>query len=244
MTTTPTPHVKPWLKRKPRPRPSEVVIIGNQEPQAEIRVYSRYILLTRRDRIGQWRSHLVSAAALAHTFAKTPASSGLLTPNMLAAGRVAAQQFFVAFVPPRMINLQTDTQTYRIPTPPLVIGGCGTDYRIFALASPTFPDRGDVPLFVAPFPNCYVNGGICWGNVAPRPPAQAATLLATLLLFLEGSLFNLHVAGEKSVRYPVSVLAHYAVLAERHAKRYPTNDLIPADYRLEWLVAGQPWGAR
>jgi hypothetical protein len=99
-----------------------------------------------------------------------------------------------------------------------------------------------VALYQAPFPNTYQNGGICWGEVTTLKDATPATLLPTLRLFLEGSLFNNHVANEKSSRRPGSILALYDDLVAEQADSYPLDDLLPVGASLVWLLSGGAWG--
>jgi hypothetical protein len=92
-----------------------------------------------------------------------------------------------------------------------------------------------------PTPNCYEDGRICWGNVTGLPTAAPHTLLPTLRLFLEESEFNLHLAGGRSQRKPVSILALYEELEQREADTYPLDDLVPTAHTLATLAAGKGW---
>lgn len=201
-------------------------------------------MLTRRTPLGTWRSYPVDPAALAQALSQQPQASGLLPRDTLGTGRAHGTPFFVVYVPAHRRTLRTAQRDYAVPLPPLVWSGCGTDYRLWALADEAFPTNSGLPLMKAPFPNCYADGRICWGDVEARPPASPGTLHTVLALFLEGSLFNLHLANGKSVRYPQSVIARWAQLAKRRdpAAGYPLRDLIPAEAQLGWLLGGGPWG--
>lgn len=243
MTAT-HPRGRPWQRNRPRPRRPDVVIRG-EAPLAEITVYRDLTLLTRRTPLGTWRSYPVDPAAVAQTLANLPQGSGLLPRDTLAAGRVAGTPFFVVYVAPHRRTLTTTQTSYTIPLPPLIWAGCGADYRLWALGGEGYPTRTGTPLFKAPFPNCYGDGRICWGDVGEPPPASSETLDEVLDLFLEGSRFNLHLANGKSVRYPSSVISRWAQLAKRKGTAaeagYPLRDLIPAEYTLGWLIGGGPW---
>lgn len=229
------------------PRPSrhigpgtpDVAIIG-ETPLAELRIYESTVLLTRRHG-PSWRQYPVSPDQIATLLGKVPISSGLLPPHTLGTGQLRGTPFYVLYIPPRPAAIQTTKQTYRIPLPPLVWCGHGREYRIWALDTLAYPDR-DLSLFKAPFPNCYADGRICWGNVADIPTATPKTMGAVLKLFLEESAFNLHVADGKSVAFPTSVIARWQQLVDDQAEAYPLDDLMPAELGLSRVLAGWPWG--
>lgn len=236
------PKPRPWQRNRPRPRRPDVAVAGDRAPLATIAIYDDVTLLARRTALGAWRQYPVSPDALAETLSRRPQASGLLPRDTLGTGRVAGVPFLVTYVPPGVRTLRTPQRDYRIPLPPLVWAGCGEDYRLFALAAEDYPASHDLSLQKAPFPNCYADGRICWGDVEQRRPARADTLAATLTLFLEGSLFNSHLAQEKSVRYRASVLARWQALARRREPGgYPLGDLLPAGVTLGWLLRGAPW---
>lgn len=224
---------------RPRPRPLDVVVVDG-DPLTQITIYEELTLLTRRQG-GRWSQYPIDPQALAQVLAGVPVLSGLLPPHTLGTGRVYGQDFFAVYVPPTVRTLRMEVAEYTIPLPPLVWAGCGTDYRIWALGEAEHPASVNAPLFVAPFPNCYRTGGVCWGTSDPRPAASAASLLGVLKLFLEESYFNLHLADHKSLAYPNSVAAQWQQLADAGATAYPLDDLVPAECQLAWVLSGQPW---
>ena len=114
---------------------------------------------------------------LAETLARVPQASGLLPPHTLGVGRLQGEPFAVQYVPPRVVTLRMERAHYRIPLPPLIVGGWQTDYRIFAYAGDGPPTSDRAPLAIGPFPNLYADGRICWGSSDPRPTATPQTLL-------------------------------------------------------------------
>ena len=238
--TTPAEKIQPWRRAIPRrPRPDVVVTEGT--PLAQITIYDSLTLLTRRAG-ASWRQYPIDPAALGQILSRVPSASGLLPPYTLGTGAVHGQPFIVVYVPPRRAVLKMEKETFAIPLPPLVWGGCGDDYRVWALGVDTHPDDTRLALFVAPFPNCYKNGGICWGTSDPRPQASPQGLAKVLDLFLTDSYFNLHLANGKSVAHPNSCVAQWQQLVETAADAYPLDDLMPAECQLGWLLAGGPWG--
>lgn len=206
----------------------------------QISIYERLTLLTRKTQRGIWRQYPISADGLASVLNKIPNTSGLLPRDTLGTGTHHGTPFYVVWVAPAVRRLQMQQHLYTIPVPPLVWAGCGKSYRIWALGTEDYP-TGDLRLMSAPFPNCYSNGSICWGTVDGLPEATPRTLMSTLKLFLEESIFNLHVANGKSLEYPKSIIARWDDLEEYSSSRYPLEDLVPTDHTLGWLIRGEAW---
>lgn len=226
-----------------RPRRPDVVLVSRTPPLMQLTIYPTHV--ERRTRHGQrWTSDLVAPAAIAQILSNAPATSGLLPPFTLATGRVNGKPYLVQWRPPRVATLQALDELHTIPLPPLIFAGCGNDYRIWALGSADYPTRTDLPLCVAPFPNCYSDGRICWGNVNVAPFEQPKHLAAAQRLFLEESRFNLHLAEHKSLAFPRSVIANWQQIHTSGASAYPLDDLLPAQCMLGWLLDGGPWGGK
>lgn len=217
-------------------------LLPDGKPEALITIFQDVVMYTRYEEYGV-RQYPVDPAAIAQSLSQVPQSSGLLLPNTLATGFLFGQQYMIVYVPAHTATLHTPDRSFTIPLPPLVWGGCGSDYRIWALASPEFPTSNQL-LCDPPFPNCYADGRICWGSSDSRPPASASSLHSVLKLFLSDSYFNLHVAGGKSSRFPVSVIALWDSLAEAKTEQYPLDDLQLTNYSLAWLANGGPWRGR
>lgn len=224
-------------RRRPRLHTPDVVVVEG-DPLMQINIYDRIVLVTQR-RGRHWVSHPVSPEALAQELAQVPQTSGLLPAGTLASGRIRGKAFLAVADPARVVTMATPQRRYTIPIPPLVVAGCGDDYRIWALPSDKLIEP--TPLCVAPFPNCYDDGRICWGSAGGRPAATAATIRKVLKLFLEESLFNAHVANGKSRTYPVSILAMWDKLDKAKTKTYPLDDLVSTQRTLGWLAKGGPW---
>lgn len=239
-TNQPTTPRRPWQRPRPRPRQPDVLVRG-VEPLAQITIYEDLTLLTRRSG-AHWRQYPIDASALAQTLGRVPHASGLLPPHTLGTGLIHGTPFYVVFVPPGSATLRTTQEAWTIPLPPLIWAGHQQDYRIWALGTPDAPADTREQLYAAPFPNCHADGGICWGSSDPRPAAAPSTLMTVLKLFLEESLFNLHLADHKSLGFPNSVIAQWAQLAESGADAYPLDDLVSTHVLLGWPLTGGPWG--
>jgi PRTRC genetic system protein B len=241
MTTTSSPSDRPvsYRRRRVRARQRDVVV-ADETPLAELTIYDDLILLKRRLSHGGWRSYPVDAAALAQILARVPSSSGLLPDGVLATGVAHGQPFVVQYIPAHMQRVQLPGEVLRIPLPPLVWAWRGSDYRVFALDVARRPQRADLPLCVAPLPNTYESGAICWGDVE-RPLLARLAPDQVLTLYLEESVFNMHLAGGKSRAYPQSVIAQWRRLVASKAKKYPLADLVPAGRDLAWLLGGKAW---
>ncbi|HWQ15569.1 MAG TPA: hypothetical protein VNL77_22395 [Roseiflexaceae bacterium] len=191
---------------------------------------------------GRVRQHPISPDGVQAALAGLPSSSGLLPRDTLGTGWVQGRPFMVRYIPPRPAKLlcQPDSSkpplVFPIQTPPLIWAALGQEYRIYALATPDYPDSDRVPLCHAPFPNVYDNGGICWGTAdKPRTP----TLENMLALFLEGSYFSTHLNSDRSRAFGRNIAERYRSLSPETP--YPLDDLKPTGKTLGWLLAGGAW---
>lgn len=238
--TTKRPGPRP--KRHIGPRAPDVAVLG-ETPIAEIRIYESTVLYTRREG-RNWRQYPIDPDAFAQLLGKLPSASGLLPPLTIGNGIKQGAPFYVLSVPAHTARLQMpNDRTYTIPLPPLIWCGHRREYRVWALGTPDAPDR-DLPLYKAPFPNCYADGRICWGNVSQIPEATTKTIGQVRKLFLEESAFNLHIANGKSLAFPNSVVAQWQALEESGQDSYPLFDLMPAECSLFWALSGSWVGTR
>lgn len=231
---------RPWQRRRARPFRREVVAF-DRPPLAQIDIYAECIILTRRRPDGRWTQYPISPDALAQVLGRLPASTGLLPSGMLATGMRDGAAFYVQYIPARVVTLQvaeSAERLLRVPLPPLIWAGWGRNYRIWAVASAPEALNERTPLDEAPLPN-VARGGICWGNVGSRRPADPATMGATLKLFLEESQFNAHRSNGKSQRQPGNILRLLEQLDP--AEPYPLDDLVPSSYRLSDVLSGAIW---
>ncbi len=118
-----------------------------------------------------------------------------------------------------------------IPMPPLVFVGNGRAYSLFAVKKRPLDRR--IPLYHAPCPNVFGNGGICSGTT-PFPACSAATMEKALTLFWEGSLFNGHMSRGKCQSQPKDVRKLWQKLDGR--KRFPLSELLPLNKTLYSLL--------
>ena len=222
-----------------QPYPRETGVLLDIPPRVQVDVYDNLIVLTKRIN-GVWFSYPVDEEALSKALARLPMSSGLLPSGTLATGYSNGKRFYVVYRPPEPVTLTINThntiRTQTLTAPPLIWAGCGRDYRIWALDTDEYPTGGE-RLMVAPFPNVYSDGRICWGAVDVRslPEASERTMWQVFDMFMTGSYFNTHLANGKSVCEPTSVLAVYPSVNGR----YPLDDLVTTTGTLEHVVQGK-----
>lgn len=233
---------KPWRRGRAHPVRRDLAIC-DRPPLAQIDIYQECVLLTRRKSDGTWSSYPIDPDALAAVLAKLPVSTGFLPTGTLAVGQHLGKQFVVQLIRPRAANLQVEEngniQIVRINIPPLIWAGWEREYRIWALREPSDLSRR-TRLYVAPFPNVYSSGGICWGN-AQRPRIAAPEQMAPALkLFLEETVFSTHIAGGKSRAHEASILRRYDTLSPEQP--YPLDDLVEDPMSLGHVIDGSVWG--
>jgi len=234
---------KPWRRRRARPVHAEVAIC-DRPPLAQIDIYAETVILTRRRPDGTWSSYPVAPDALTQILGRLPASSGLLPVGILATGQYQGHAFFVQYIRPRLTTLQVEegstVRLIKLTTPPLIWAGWERTYKIWAVrVEPGQSIDRRTRLCVAPFPNTYASGGICWGSAGRPKPASATEMGPALKFFLEESVFNTHVADGKSKAFPASVLRRYDALAPDAA--YPLDDLEDAPATLGQVIDGSAW---
>lgn len=195
----------------------------------------------------------VSFDSLADIFSGGGFASGLLPPNIIATGRRNGTPFFVLYAPPQQkvkMHIAGDRlHTFTIPTPPLVIAGYGTDYRIFALARKQKPTQEHTLLALPPLPNTYENGGICWGSAWSEageklPTVSPTNLQRALKRLLSESVFTHSGTGSRSKSYPDNIYGLWAKLERERVTTYPIEDLRASKYSLRDLTSGTIWEKR
>lgn len=196
---------------------------------------------------GSIRYKFLSAQSVRLAFSREPVDSGWLSPEICRWGYSQAGQWAIMFIPPAVHTLwlpasliarkgdnplQTQTEApelnegfavMKVPLPALVFAGVGQHYYLWAVNSKTF-DPQLIP-YLAPLPNVYTDGRICWGSnqVSLATPQN---LKETWQLFIS-SPFNSHLVQGKSKLYKTDILVRLGKLAASHRKTYPASDLIP-----------------
>lgn len=107
-------------------------------------------------------------------------------------------------------------------------------YKLYAMKQR--PKTGDEPLYTPPVPNIYQNGDICWGNVS-KPKLQSFNMESDWAAIF-GSPFGNHAIGNKSNLHPADIRQMWQHVHDKKMKRYPLNDLIPADKTFNDVLEG------
>lgn len=132
-----------------------------------------------------------------------------------------------------------------VPMPGLVFVGMGTSYALFAVRGDAAGKDGGghggrdklnpkAAAYIAPLPNVYSSGRVCWGANQP-PVAGAGSMQRAWELFI-GSPFNADLASGKSkshkedVRAQLLNLSKEGKVSKEGADRYPEEDLLPYTY--------------
>lgn len=179
------------------------------------------------------------AAALAR---EVTFNTGLLNPNTLCVIAKGPTRLVVEHRPRQKsaIWLEGAENPVRIPLPDLLLlrvtrSNRQPDYQLWAVKER--PASFDCPLFVAPFPNIYSHGGICWGTVK-RPQGnllEGADLTADWSQIL-GSRFGSHNVRGRSQAHPDDIRKQYLDLEKRRSRVYPKKDLVDARRTLEQAI--------
>lgn len=204
----------------------EPLIFDLDEPAPVIvHLYRTATLLERND--GKVRQlYPINIESLNAVLGNIPTTTGILPRDVVSIGRYDGKDLIIKYIHPQRRNLIVGTsneQVISIVTPPLIWTGCGTQYKLFALASTEWPTEQTM-LYHAPFPNVFTNGGICWGDVGRPLGANVATIDTMLARFFE-SRFAAHIDNLRSRKYPKSVIDFWETITT--LETYPLDDLIP-----------------
>ena len=165
-------------------------------------------------------------------FTQQEDDTGWIQPNIVRMGNSTRGFWFIyrrgAEIVP--ILFDGDRQRYLIPLPSTVLVRAGNAYYIFATRDEK-PLSDGTPLFRAPFPNVYDNGGICWGaNHPPRNANPDSGEKAWGMFF--GSPFNTHLDGGH-IKAKENLLDFLKALGGR--RKFPVEKLVENNYNLRTM---------
>lgn len=194
---------------------------------------------------GEARSHykFISPAAVQQAFSQIPLDSDWLYPGVVRCGWERGGEAWAALfieagchnlrlkLPPPVPRAKRRLARFgatgemvlveQVALPPLLLVGRGRDYRLFALGT-TVSFNPKATLYLAPLPNVYPDGRICWGNIQPPLAQPTATGIGQAWQQFIGSDFTDHLANHKSLIYSQDV--RYSLLLQVAA--YPLTDLV------------------
>lgn len=198
-------------------------------------------------RSGSFRiDRIVSPQDVAESLAtKMTYSTGILSPNTLAIVQEATTRTVIEYRPPQRTGFWLDgsDEPVRVPLPGLIMvrsiaAGKPPEYTIFAVTKR--PTEKKEQLYVAPIPNVYSSGSICWGNVERLPEkALHPVSLEEDWKMLFSSRFNDHGVGGKSQSHKDDIRKKYIEMEQKKTRRWPVKDMIASGKVFSWLLAGE-----
>ena len=160
--------------------------------------------------------------------------SGWIDPNVRRFGADKHGEWFVFFMPPRILDVPfrfgNSVEVLRVPLPSTVLLGSNNTYYLYAIKGKIFKPKGQ--LCVAPFPNIFERGNICWGDTQVPKVSHVEARKAWELFF--SSVFTSHLASDRVRGIKESCLPYWKELAERKARSFPQGRLL----QLSKTVAG------
>ena len=214
-----------------------------ETPSVVLSFYSFGITLRKLTENGGCTEYAVDPEQVALALSMRMAfNTGLLNEDVLYMQTEGLQKTVVGYRRGQLTGLYLDgsDEPLRVPLPPLimvrtVVGDETPRYQVYAVKQR--PRTFSIPLFLAPLPNVYTTGGICWGSVQLRDGTslQGADLTEDWQILL-GTPFGSHAVQGKSSRHPDDIRELYLDLAARKTRVYPRQDLIPARRTLGQLL--------
>lgn len=180
---------------------------------------------------------LRSEAAVREAFTGIPVDSGWINSDTICRSVVrwgdgGQGEWAVVYVPPgpHELELTTDAaasadKVERVTAnlPALVFFGGGTKYWLWALRCPRFDPHQ--PLVMAPLPNVFQDGEVCWGP--HKPPACTGRAVVEAWRLFISTTFSNHAASGKSKQEEDDVrIVLREVARGGEGTPYPVEDLV------------------
>ena len=159
--------------------------------------------------------------------------SGWLPQGVIRTGRNIRGDWVVYIAPPQSIEIMTNQgEKLTIPIPISLFLGWDHRYYLWSLQGKAF--NPSLTVFKAPYPNVYENGRICWGSHRP-PKVTVYNIQDTWKLFF-GTVFNNHIASNKTKSYSQNALDLLRRLSEAKKKTFPANELMWASQSVDACI--------
>ncbi len=208
-------------------------------PTVTLSFYPFGVIMRRQTADGGWTEYPVDPAQIAQALAeKTQFDTGILSGNTICVKTEGVKRLVAVYRPPQRtaLRIEGSEEPFRVSMPGLIMirrvdGGNSVHYWVFAVKTRAF--NMNTPLYHAPTPNVYGDGGVCWGSVRKVSPAALDTndLAEDWDLFF-GSPFTPHSCSGKSKSEPNDIRRKLAMLDAGKSTRYPTSDLVPCNRKL------------
>jgi Prokaryotic E2 family D len=184
----------------------------------------------------------VSESLLRQAFGSEPIDSGWLSPQVCRWGTRPDGDWVVSFRPSQCYDLQITglgehvPEQVRVRLPGLIFCGIGQAYYVWATKSRMFSPTA--PIFLAPLPNVYGDGRICFGeNTPPVITAHAGAAIEEAWRLFITSPFNADLSNSKSRAQPDDVRAQLLQSSQHKRHSYPLSDLLAYRTRSQAPVA-------
>jgi E2/UBC family protein D len=196
------------------------------------------ILFRSRNGAGE-QFKFLNPAAVAAAFKKAPIDSGWLPPGVVRCGHTPIGDFAVLYVPARLTRIEIEgrKRPLDLHLPAFVFLGIGRSFYVWTTVGRELNPKERI--HVAPLPNVFGDGRICWGANKP-PRASAATIGQTWNLFIT-SPFSDHANNDKARGYETDVRPLLVSLA-RSRRKFPERILIARresfDHAITQIIGG------
>jgi hypothetical protein len=159
-------------------------------------------------------------------------STGLLPDDVIQVVKNGDCTTTISYREPKAtgIWLEGVSEALKIPMPGMILArqhNKGHNNNSYHLVAITEEPKPETKLFMAPLPNTSPQG-VCWGTVQKtRVEDDGNHSMREDWRSLLGSPFGNHTVGGKSRSKPKDIREMLIQLDKRHARKYPSKDLIP-----------------
>ena len=214
----------------------------NERPSLSLDFYSYGVLMRKREGDAITEFAVDPAQVAVALAAKVTFDTGLLSGDTLLVRAEGVKKTVIEYRKAQKSGVYLDGSetALRVPLPGLLMIRTTSEdrnpsYAVYAVKRR--PGTLEVALYLAPLPNVFNSGSICWGSVQRvSDEALSGAPLAEDWSMLLGTPFGDHACNGKSRSHPHDIRQKLIELEAKGAKRYPTADLIPAKKTLAQVL--------
>lgn len=214
----------------------------SEQPSLSLDFYSYGVLMRKREGDAVTEYAVDPAQVAVALAARVTFDTGLLSGDTLLVRSEGVKKTVIEYRKAQKTGVYLDGSetALRVPLPGLVMIRTTSEdrnpnYAVYAVKRR--PQTFETDLYLAPLPNVFNSGSICWGTVQRvSDEALAGASLGQDWSMLLGSPFGDHACNGKSKSHPHDIRQKLIELEQKGSRRYPTADLIPAKKTLAQVL--------
>jgi len=175
------------------------------------------------------KSKFLTVNSVVSAFSTYGRDTGWMPAGLVRHGQGNKGAWYVYSAPGQKVEIQVDGQALRVPIPRTVLVHYERKVWIWAMNTSAFDPSARA--FLAPFPNVYADGHVCWGSNA-APIAEPMKARQVWEMFFK-TAFNRDLSNDKCKSY-ASVVELLKLINGK--SKFPAEELMPARDKISTLV--------